>query len=105
MKKPKHLGRVFNHVDEFNGFLMMYTHVIIELADNGQELGKLWIDKEGEIIHSNNDELLGEFVDMENLKAGEGLFIQCGENLYKKYTAPNGQICNVSDVFDANIFP
>lgn len=37
----------------FEGWLKRTTTQIVEFEDNGQDLLKIWISKEGEILHAN----------------------------------------------------
>lgn len=66
---PKYKEITFSSKADFNEWLKKTTHVEVKFEDHGQDLLKMWIAKNGEIIHCNMQASVynGLFVNLEAL--------------------------------------
>jgi len=70
IKKPIYKDVSFESEKEFQAWLKKTTVCEIEFEDHGQDLMKIWIAENGEILHANLQASIwnGRFVDVENLE-------------------------------------
>ena len=75
--KSKHKYLTFNTLFQFKKWLKATTAFQITFKDAGQDLRRIWIDKDGEIIHANLQVSIwnGRRVDPKKITIGKPIFI------------------------------
>jgi len=73
--KPIHKDLQFASEAAFKRWLKKTTKYIITFIDNGQDLRKIWVADNGEIIHCNQQAWVwnGDFVDISKAKKGQSV--------------------------------
>lgn len=69
-KKSKYRRLRFPDQDAFNLWLSEKARKIIHLKDVGQDMHKIWIDEEGEILHTDfhSHKMNGKFINLDVLE-------------------------------------
>lgn len=77
-KISKYKDIKFNDISHFTEWLDENTKYFIELVDNGQDLVEVWVNSEGEILHTRVSGFytyVGNFVNTDFLKIGENFIV------------------------------
>lgn len=88
--QPKYATLKFSSIKAFEKWLGQTTKKVITLQDKGQDLQSIYIDSEGEIIHTDfqSKMYIGRFIELASLKIGEPLQISVNES----YVPYNGLV-------------
>lgn len=67
----------FKSEQEFDKWRDSVTHIIIDLVDYGQDVQRLWVARNGEIIHTDWQSSVwsGGFIDLDRIEKGVPLFL------------------------------
>lgn len=83
MYEPKYKNLKFKTQKEFKVWLKENTIFRIEFRDKKQDFLEWWIDKYGEVLHSDGQTAIwnGKMVDIKSLRIGNKLKFQDGKEL------------------------
>jgi hypothetical protein len=79
LKTPQYKDKKgFETEEQFEQWLASLKPTVITFRDFGQDLQKIWVDSEGEILHANLQTSIwcGRFVNMETLSVGTNIELQ-----------------------------
>ena len=86
MKKPQYKNKTFKSKEDFNNWLKSKTEIKIVFEDNGQDFLEWFVDKNGEVLHSDMQSIVwnGKMVDLIKIKIGKNLPLQDGTEIIHK---------------------
>lgn len=94
-KKSEYKDLKFKSKQAFEEWLSETTYKTIHFTNKGQDLLKIWIAKNGEILHANMQALIwnGRFVNIETLAVNTNLCLWSNE--MKKWNEMNFEIASI----------
>ncbi|MCK9370247.1 hypothetical protein M0R04_10105 [Candidatus Dojkabacteria bacterium] len=86
MKKAKYKNKKFKSKEEFENWLKTYCEIKVVFEDDGQDFLEWFIDKNGEVLHSDFQSSIwnGKMVDLYRIHIGENLPLQDGSEIIHK---------------------
>lgn len=85
-REPQYKNKGFKNEEELNAWLEFTTEAQIVFEDDGQDFLNWYVDRHGEVLHSDLQGVIwnGKMVDLRKIKIGEFLPLQDGTEIIHK---------------------